>query len=399
MPPVLWEQEDRVRALFAGHDVRTERVMLTTQYDNFDDFVALFTSSLGPMVMARAVLGARRQVGRGPRGRVGDLPRRRQRGGTARPSARARSTCSRRCGRWADRVLEALFDLLEAAALRLRDEAPRTPWPARRCPRSRGRPGRPRAVEQQGNVCETTKFANQCSVMATPSAAPRTLSGRISGSITHTTGPHVAANDAMNVPRQTSVMMAAGRPASLGSAIDDDAMPSTARLADHPGQAGDEQRLAPDAVHEPDRQHGHRDVEDADHDVGVDRRLVAVADVGERRRRVVDDRVDPDELLEDGQPDRHEQRRPHPGLAEVAQAAALPPPRRPLGSPRAPPRPGRLAQRSSTARASSSSPLRTRKRGVSGMKIIPASRISEGTTARPSIRRQASDEASTALTR
>ena len=56
MPPILWGTEDRVRALFGGHDVQTERVMLTTQYEHFDDFVALFTSSLGPMVMARAVL-------------------------------------------------------------------------------------------------------------------------------------------------------------------------------------------------------------------------------------------------------------------------------------------------------------------------------------------------------
>ncbi len=55
-PPILWGTEDRVRELFAGHDVQTETVALTTEYERFDDFVALFTSSLGPMVMARAVL-------------------------------------------------------------------------------------------------------------------------------------------------------------------------------------------------------------------------------------------------------------------------------------------------------------------------------------------------------
>ena len=54
---------------------------------------------------------------------------------------------------------------------------------------------------------------------------------------------------------------------------------------------------------------------------------------------------------------------------------------------------------SSTSLASSSSPLRTRKRGVSGIQIIPTSSTSDGTTARPSITRQASEEASTALTR
>ena len=53
---------------------------------------------------------------------------------------------------------------------------------------------------------------------------------------------------------------------------------------------------------------------------------------------------------------------------------------------------------SSTSRASPSSPVRTRKRGVSGMKNIPASRISEGTAASPSISRQSPDDARIALT-
>jgi hypothetical protein len=55
-------------------------------------------------------------------------------------------------------------------------------------------------------------LAAQLQNTATPIAVPRTFSGRTSGIITHTTGPQVAANDAMNVPRQTSVMTAAGSP-------------------------------------------------------------------------------------------------------------------------------------------------------------------------------------------
>jgi SAM-dependent methyltransferase len=56
MPPVLWGTEDRIRELFAGVEVETERVMLTTEYEDFDDFVELFTTQLGPIVTARRVL-------------------------------------------------------------------------------------------------------------------------------------------------------------------------------------------------------------------------------------------------------------------------------------------------------------------------------------------------------
>jgi SAM-dependent methyltransferase len=55
-PPILWGTEARVAELFAGHDVQTERVMLTTEYENFADFAELFETSLGPMVMARKAL-------------------------------------------------------------------------------------------------------------------------------------------------------------------------------------------------------------------------------------------------------------------------------------------------------------------------------------------------------
>jgi ubiquinone/menaquinone biosynthesis C-methylase UbiE len=55
-PPVLWGTEDRIRELFHGVDVQTERVMLTAEYEDFDSFVELFTTQLGPIVTARSVL-------------------------------------------------------------------------------------------------------------------------------------------------------------------------------------------------------------------------------------------------------------------------------------------------------------------------------------------------------
>jgi SAM-dependent methyltransferase len=56
MPPVLWGTEARVRELFAGHEVETERHMLHTDQPDFDEFFEFFENSLGPMVMARSVL-------------------------------------------------------------------------------------------------------------------------------------------------------------------------------------------------------------------------------------------------------------------------------------------------------------------------------------------------------
>ena len=55
-PPVLWGMEERVRELFAGHDVTAERVMHTTEYESLDDLMELFENQLGPIVTARAVL-------------------------------------------------------------------------------------------------------------------------------------------------------------------------------------------------------------------------------------------------------------------------------------------------------------------------------------------------------
>jgi SAM-dependent methyltransferase len=55
-PPVLWGTDARVRELFAGHEIETERVLLTSEFEDFDEFVELFENTLGPMVMARRVL-------------------------------------------------------------------------------------------------------------------------------------------------------------------------------------------------------------------------------------------------------------------------------------------------------------------------------------------------------
>jgi hypothetical protein len=56
MPPVLWGTEDRVRDLFAGHDVQTEREMVVFEDEDFERFYADFEGQLGPLVMARSVL-------------------------------------------------------------------------------------------------------------------------------------------------------------------------------------------------------------------------------------------------------------------------------------------------------------------------------------------------------
>ena len=56
LPPVLWGTEERVRELFAGRDVQTERLLVTFEDDDFDTFLADFENQLGPMVAARALL-------------------------------------------------------------------------------------------------------------------------------------------------------------------------------------------------------------------------------------------------------------------------------------------------------------------------------------------------------
>src|ERR1700760_5001022 len=85
-----------------------------------------------------------------------------------------------------------------------------------------------------GKVWETRKLAAQLQNTATPIAVPRTLSGSTSGSITHTTGPQVAAKLAMNVARQINVMTAAGSPGWWGVASAAFETPRTSRLATIP---------------------------------------------------------------------------------------------------------------------------------------------------------------------
>jgi ubiquinone/menaquinone biosynthesis C-methylase UbiE len=55
-PPVLWGTDEHVRKLFAGQDVQTERVLLTSENEDFEELVKDLESKLGPMVMARKVL-------------------------------------------------------------------------------------------------------------------------------------------------------------------------------------------------------------------------------------------------------------------------------------------------------------------------------------------------------
>lgn len=56
LPPVLWGTEARVQELFAGHDVRTERRMLTFEDPSLDMMMDELETQLGPMVLAKALL-------------------------------------------------------------------------------------------------------------------------------------------------------------------------------------------------------------------------------------------------------------------------------------------------------------------------------------------------------
>lgn len=56
-PPVLWGTEARVQELFAGHDVQTERLLNTFENASSADFFVFLENNLGPLVMAKALLG------------------------------------------------------------------------------------------------------------------------------------------------------------------------------------------------------------------------------------------------------------------------------------------------------------------------------------------------------
>ena len=64
--------------------------------------------------------------------------------------------------------------------------------------------------EGTGKVWETVKLAVQCKKIATPTAAPRTRSGKSFGKITHTVGPQVAAKERMKPAGHSRITMAAG---------------------------------------------------------------------------------------------------------------------------------------------------------------------------------------------
>src|ERR671922_2674464 len=101
----------------------------------------------------------------------------------------------------------------------------------------------PQLFKNTGKVCETAKFAAQLANTATPMAVPRTLSGRTSGSMTHTTGPQVAAKETMKPARHSSVMMASGSLPDLGCASTAEVTPRMAMLEAMPNSPGEQQRL------------------------------------------------------------------------------------------------------------------------------------------------------------
>ena len=127
----------------------------------------------------------------------------------------------------------------------------------------------------------------------------------------------------MKPARQRRVTIAAGIAGRvrLGQDLGGHAQDHQAR--DHAHEARQQHRLASDAVDEPDRQHRHGHVQRSDGEVGVDRSFRAVADAGERGRRVVDDRVDAHQLLEHRKPDGHHERRAYPRLLQEAGASAV----------------------------------------------------------------------------
>ena len=97
--------------------------------------------------------------------------------------------------------------------------------------------------------------------------------------------------------------------------------PEHGQAGDHADEPREEQRFASDAVYKPYRHERQQDVDDADYEVGVDGRRVPVADVGEGRGGVIDDGVDADYLLEDGEPYGHYQGGPDPRGEQLAEAA------------------------------------------------------------------------------
>ena len=158
----------------------------------------------------------------------------------------------------------------------------------------------------------TSHAAPQFTAVATATARPRTWLGKISLITVHTTGPSENAKLAMNTTIATSMttpaslgVFAAPRCRSVarrGSAEAD----RDRREADrHPDEAGEQQRPAAEAVDERHRDERGQHVHRADRPRGG-RGLVCgrvEPGGGEDLVRVVDDRVDAGELLEDREAD------------------------------------------------------------------------------------------------
>ena len=92
----------------------------------------------------------------------------------------------------------------------------------------------------------------------------------------------------------------------------------------HPGDADHQQRAPAGAVEQPHRHQGHGDVDDPDPDRRQNRSGRGV-DAGEfdDRRRVVDDRVDAGDLLQDRQADPDQERRFDDRLQQLAPGTGL----------------------------------------------------------------------------
>ncbi len=102
-------------------------------------------------------------------------------------------------------------------------------------------------------------------------------------------------------------------------------MSRSIRASGTPGYAPIYPPLAPSlrTVDQAYRHQGHDHVEQADRDVGVGRRLVPETGLREGGGGVVDDGVDADDLLEDGEADGYYEGRPDPRGGQLAQAALL----------------------------------------------------------------------------
>ena len=177
------------------------------------------------------------------------------------------------------------------------------------------------------------KFAIHCAAAATPRALPRMRFGKISPRSTHTIGPHEA-------PKEMTKTLAATRaigpqaPGSETSPFDvgdgeRERQRHGAERDEHADGAGEQDRAATEAVDQEDGDDGDGDVGDRGDDADEERVGLRESDGLPQRRRVVEDHVDADELLEDRQDDAD----PDDGLEAEAPCRA--------GSPSRPPCPRR----------------------------------------------------------